>query len=95
LTYLVGPPHRVVSDDAAQVAALLRVLPEVPPLTWGRDELGTGDMWNSNSLVSSALARTGHDLRDIAPPPHGRAPGWRAGLVLADRQGALPVRSLV
>jgi hypothetical protein len=84
----VGPPHRV-SDDPAQVGAVLRVLPEVPPLTWGRDELAAGDMWNSNSLVSWALARTGHDLDRIAPPPHGRAPGWRAGLVLAERQRAL------
>jgi hypothetical protein len=85
----VGPPHRV-SDDAAQVGAVLHVLRAVPPLTWGRDMLGTGDMWNSNSLVSWALARTGHDMRHIAPPRHGRAPGWRAGLVLADRQGAFP-----
>lgn len=84
----VGPPHRV-STDADQVAAVLQVLRAVPPLTWGRDELDTGDMWNSNSLVSWALARTGHDMRHIAPPRHGRAPGWRAGLALADRQGAV------
>jgi hypothetical protein len=90
----VGAPERV-SDDPAQVAAVLRVLREVPPLTWGRDELGTGDMWNSNSLVSWALARTAHDMRGIAPPQNGRAPGWRAGLVLADRQGAFPVPAVV
>ncbi len=83
----VGAPHRV-SDDPAQVAAVLRTLPRVPALTWGRDELRAGEMWNSNSLVSWALARTDHDMRHITPPPGGRAPGWRAGLVLAERQQA-------
>jgi hypothetical protein len=83
----VGGPRRV-SDDASRVRALLHTIPQVPPLTWGRDELGTGDMWNSNSLVSWALARTAHDMRAIAPPPHGRAPGWFAGLRLADQQAA-------
>ena len=84
----VGPPQRV-SDDPAQVASVLRVLRQVPPLTWGRDELDAGDMWNSNSLVSWALVRTGHDMDGIRPPRGGRAPGWRAGLVLAERQGAM------
>jgi hypothetical protein len=78
--------HQRVSDDPYQVRALLDKIPQVPPLTWGRDELGTGDMWNSNSLVSWALASTAHDMRAIAPPPHGRAPGWLAGLRLASRQ---------
>jgi hypothetical protein len=55
-------------------------------LTWGRDELGAGEMWNSNSAVAWALARTGHDMNAIGPPTRGRAPGWNAGLVLADRQ---------
>ena len=85
LAEAVGDPRRV-TDDPAQVAAVLAVLPQVPPLTWGRDELGTGDMWNSNSLVSWALARTGHDMDLIGPPPNGRAPGWLAGLRLAERQ---------
>lgn len=83
----VESPIRV-NDDADQAMAILHVLPEIPPLIWGRDELGAGDMWNSNSLVSWALARTGHDMTVITPPPNGRAPGWTAGLWLADRQGA-------
>ena len=87
LAEAVDSPVRV-SDEPAQVAAVLAVLPQVPPLTWGRDELGTGDMWNSNSLVSWALASTGHDLDGVVPPRHGRAPGWHAGLVLARQQHA-------
>ena len=86
LASAVDSPVRM-SEDPAQVADVLQILPQVPPLTWGRDELGTGEMWNSNSLVSWALASTGHDLHRVAPPRHGRAPGWQAGLVLARQQG--------
>jgi hypothetical protein len=43
-------------------------------------------MWNSNSLISWLLARTGHDVAGIELPPNGRAPGWRAGLALAAQQ---------
>ena len=82
----LGLPQRV-SVEPLQVEAVLNTIPQVPPLTWGRDELRTGDMWNSNSLVSWALARTGHDMRTIGPPIGTRAPGWVAGLTLAERQG--------
>jgi hypothetical protein len=81
----VGSPRRTTVDRDC-VSAVLDVLREAPGLTWGRDELGTGEMWNSNSVVAWALARTGHDMDEIGPPPGGRAPGWGAGLVLADRQ---------
>jgi hypothetical protein len=87
----VDSPRRL-SHDPVQVADLLRVLRQSPPLTWGRDELGSGEMWNSNSVISWALARTGHDMTRIGPPGHGRAPGWKAGLVLADRPLAGPGR---
>ena len=43
-------------------------------------------MWNSNSVVAWLLARTGLPVDEITPPPGGRAPGWRAGLVAARRQ---------
>jgi hypothetical protein len=75
-----------VGDDADRAQRLLELVPQVPALTWGRDELRAGDMWNSNSLVSWLLARSGHQVGTIAPPRGGRAPGWRAGLVLAGRQ---------
>lgn len=81
----VASPVRT-TDDPAQVAAVLDVLAQVPPLTWGRDELHAGEMWNSNSVVSWALARSGHDTDALRPPAGGRAPGWDAGLHLASRQ---------
>jgi hypothetical protein len=81
----VDSPHPA-GDDPARARHLLDLVPQVPPVTWGRDELGTGDMWNSNSLVAWLLARSGHDLTGIRPPAGGRLPGWRAGLVLAARQ---------
>jgi hypothetical protein len=81
----VGSPVEL-STDADAVRRLLALVPMVPPLTWGRDELRVGEMWNSNSLTSWLLARSGHDTSAIVPPAHGRAPGWRAGLLLAARQ---------
>jgi hypothetical protein len=38
---------------------LLDLAPQVPTPVWGRDELGTGEMWNSNSTISWLLARAG------------------------------------
>lgn len=75
-----------VSADPELARRVLELAPLVPSLTWGRDELHTGDMWNSNSLTAWLLARSGHDMASITPPPSGRAPGWQAGLVLAERQ---------
>lgn len=49
---------------------------DFPCATWGRDDLGTGDMWNSNSLVSWLLARSRHEVSGLEPPDDGRAPGW-------------------
>lgn len=76
----------LLSSDPVCARRLLELVPEVPRATWGRDELGTGDMWNSNSLISWLLARSGHDVPAVALPPGGRAPGWDAGLVVAARQ---------
>jgi len=82
LTYAVGEPT-VMSRDSARAANLLALVRQVPPLTWGRDELGLGEMWNSNSLVAWLLLRSGHDLRHTRPPARGRAPGWASGIALA------------
>lgn len=81
----VASPLRV-STERRKVSAVLDVVRQVPALIWGRDELHCGDMWNSNSLVSWALARTAHDVGAIRPPLGGRAPGWRTGLALAERE---------
>ena len=82
LQFAVGGA-RCVSTDAARAAAVLRRVPEVPALVWGRDQLAAGEMWNSNSLVAWLLAGTGHEMAAIHPPQGGRAPGWAAGLALA------------
>ena len=74
-----------VSDDAACARRVVDAVRSAPVLVWGRDELGAGDMWNSNSLVSWALARAGIDVGRLVPPGDGRAPGWQAGLVAASR----------
>ncbi len=81
----VDSPLRI-SEDPKRVREVMRLLLLVPPLTWGRDETGAGEMWNSNSMVAWVLARSGHDMAVIGPPRRGRAPGWSAGLVLAERQ---------
>jgi len=85
----VDSPQRL-GDDPAIAAELLRRVRAVPPLTWGRDELGAGEMWNSNSLVAWLLAGSGHDMTAITPPAGGRAPGWSAGLELLRREGHGP-----
>ena len=81
----VASPKRLTSDEST-CRRLLRLLPTIPTPAWGRDELGTGDMWNSNSVVSWALARSGLDVMGIRPPTGGGAPGWDAG-VIVERRG--------
>jgi hypothetical protein len=62
----------------------------VPTPVWGFDELGAGEIWNSNSVTSWLIARAGLDPEPIQPPDGSRAPGWMAGLVVARRQRAQP-----
>jgi hypothetical protein len=81
LGFAVGDPVHVATDHA-RTRRLLAAGSRVPGLTWGRDELGLGDMWNSNSLVAWLLITT-----SLAPPGGGRAPGWTAGQELARRTG--------
>jgi hypothetical protein len=80
----VESPIRV-SDDPERARQLLALVPQVPTPVWGRDELGTGEMWNSNSVIAWLLARTGLDVGNIRPPAGGRAPGWSAGITVAGR----------
>lgn len=76
-----------VSSDAVVAGRVFELVPGVPLATWGRDELGTGDMWNSNSVVSWLLASADIELDEIRPPGSGRAPGWDAGIVAASASG--------
>jgi hypothetical protein len=81
----VDSPRRL-SSSGADVRRLLCLAPLVPTPTWGRDELGTGEMWNSNSFVAWLITATGLDVDAVRPPSGGRAPGWNAGVVVARRQ---------
>jgi hypothetical protein len=84
----IASPIRVSSSlDCAR--RVLEVLGEIPTPVWGRDESDTGEMWNSNSVVSWALTRSGIDTSSISPPTGGRAPGWHAGIVVAHQHDAL------
>lgn len=82
----VASPRRMsTNQDLAQ--RVLDLAPAFPTVTWGRDALHTGDMWNSNSLISWLLTRSGLRGDAVRLPPGGRAPGWSAGLVVAAREG--------
>jgi hypothetical protein len=81
----VDSPRRL-TDDEHRARRILHLITQIPTPVWGRDELGTGEMWNSNSIIAWVIARSGLDTESIQPPPGGRAPGWRAGLEVARRQ---------
>jgi hypothetical protein len=83
----VDGPRRLSSDP--QVARRLLDLAQIVPTpVWGRDELNTGEMWNSNSMTAWLIAATGLSTDLLRPPPRGRAPGWDAGLEVAHRSPA-------
>jgi hypothetical protein len=81
----VASPQRL-TEDPARARRLLELVTRVPTPVWGRDELRTGEMWNSNSLVAWLIVRAGLDIDAVTLPAGGRAPGWRAGIVAARRQ---------
>jgi hypothetical protein len=80
----VDSPRRLSSDER-HARSVIDLIPKVPTPVWGRDELGTGEMWNSNSVIAWVVARSGLDAGSIDPPPGGRAPGWGAGVEVARR----------
>lgn len=83
----VASPVRV-TEDVGAARRVLELAPRVPTPVWGRDELGAGEMWNSNSVVSWLVESAGLDAGLIDLPVGGRAPGWDAGIVVARRSGA-------
>jgi len=74
----VASPQRL-SDEEDRARHLLDLVGSVPALVWGRDELGTGDMWNSNSVISWLLVRSGLSMGAIRPPVGGAPPAGRPG----------------
>ena len=83
----VASPQRM-TDEPQLARRVVELVREVPTPVWARDELVTGEMWNSNSVVSWLLARSGIDVETARLPTGGRAPGWRAGIVAARRDAA-------
>jgi hypothetical protein len=81
----VESPQRL-SGDSRAARRLLDLVPQVPVMTWGRDELATGEMWNSNSVVAWLLVSSGIDISAARLPKRGSAPGWAAGLAAAPHE---------
>jgi hypothetical protein len=81
----VESPRRL-SEDEDVARHLLDLVPQVPTPVWAKDELQAGEMWNSNSTISWLLVRSGVDVDSVRPPAGGRAPGWKAGIVVARRE---------
>jgi hypothetical protein len=81
----VDSPRRL-TDDPTGARRIVELVREAPTPVWGRDELGAGEMWNSNSLIAWLLDRSGLPAESVQPPAGGRAPGWHAGLVAARRR---------
>jgi hypothetical protein len=86
----VGGPQ-VVSGSADLATRILDLAPSVPPHVWGRDEVGAGDIWTSNSVVAWLLMTAGAPMETLEPPPGGRAPGWHAGTLASIQAIADPV----
>jgi hypothetical protein len=78
-----SPRH--LTDEVETGRRLLALASSVPTPVWGRDQLRAGEMWNSNSVIAWLVASSGLDAAKIHPPRGGRAPGWDAGLVVAQR----------
>ena len=84
---------QLLTTDARLARRVIDLVPSVPTPVWGRDQLAAGEMWNSNSFISWLLERGGLETGSIRPPHGGRAPGWRAGLVIARRTQARGFRA--
>jgi hypothetical protein len=81
----VNSPRRL-SEDEGRARHVLELARQVPTPVWGRDELGAGEMWNSNSVIAWVIASSGIDVDSVNPPAGGRAPGWQAGIAVAKRE---------
>jgi hypothetical protein len=52
-----------LSDDPLVARRLLDLVRSLPNPVWGRDELGTGEMWDSNSVIAIFEGRPGRGTR--------------------------------
>jgi hypothetical protein len=86
LAAAIGGPCRLAADPRTG-RRMLDLVAAAPRPVWGRDELRTGEMWNSNSVTAWLIAATGLPTAELRPPRRGRAPGWAAGLEVARRGG--------
>jgi hypothetical protein len=84
LSEAVDSPRRL-TDDPAVAQRLFDLVPSVPTLVWGRDELHAGEMWNSNSIIAWLIDSAGLDAAEVRLPARGRAPGWQAGIAVSSR----------
>jgi hypothetical protein len=91
LCHAVGGPQ-ILTTEATVARRVLDAVATVPTPVWGRDELGAGEMWNSNSVVAWLLTCAGIPAASLEPPPGGRAPGWGSGVKAAilGRDGRSP-----
>jgi hypothetical protein len=87
LAEAVGGASRLTNSPLV-ARRLLNLVVTVPMPVWGRDELKTGEMWNSNSMIAWLISTAGLSTDHVQPPPRGRAPGWYAGLEVARRGDA-------
>jgi hypothetical protein len=78
-----SPDH--LTDDLDRARRVLSLVHQLPTPVWGRDELRTGEMWNSNSIVAWLVTSSGIDIASVHLPDGGRAPGWDAGVIVAQR----------
>ena len=78
----VGDAQRITTHPCV-ARRVMAALPAIPTPVWGRDELHTGEMWNSNSVVAWVIATAGIPTDQLQAPPRGRAPGWSAGVAVA------------
>jgi hypothetical protein len=62
----IESPQRL-TDDSDVAQRVLDLAVHVPALVWGRDELGAGEMWNSNSIIAWLIARSGLSAESINP----------------------------
>jgi hypothetical protein len=86
----VDSPRRL-SGDLRRARRLLGLAAAAPMPVWGRDELRTGEMWTCNSTIAWLLGAAGLPAEPVRPPAGGRAPGWRAGVIAAQRIGSPPL----